>query len=68
MPAVVAIAAPIVIGVLLATLVVVNQRQRVRLQADNAVRASVASAVVHVGAAIRTQPYVVAGCLSTVTA
>ena len=55
MPAIVAIAAPIVIGVLLATLLVVNQRQRVRLQADNAVRASVASAVVHVGAAIRTQ-------------
>lgn len=44
-----------VVGVLLATLIVTDQHQGVRLQADGAARAGVASAVAQVGESIRTQ-------------
>src|SRR5712671_6828818 len=49
------VATPMVIGALLAALVVMNQHQRGRLQADAAVRASVASAATKVDSTIRDQ-------------
>lgn len=52
---VVATTVPLVIGVLLATLMLAAQRKKARLEADSAVRATVASAVTRIGAAIQLE-------------
>jgi signal transduction histidine kinase len=52
---IVAVVAPLVVGLLLCAWLVTDQRQRVRLQADEAVRATVAGAVGQVRTAIRDQ-------------
>jgi signal transduction histidine kinase len=50
-----AVVAPLIVGLLLCAWLVANQRQRARLQADEAVRAGVAGAVGQVRTAIRDE-------------